>query len=111
LSTNSENYDEEALLKIMHLAKLTVKISKLTFSWNDHSDAAKQAGELMNEIGELSLEITEFNQRMGSNLNKYQQNQIKTGMEQLEKILPYMESKIKPIESLEIVDQTDNSLV
>jgi len=107
----SENFDEEALLKIMHLAKLSVKISRLTFSWNDHSDVAKQAGELMNEVGELFLEITEFNQRMGSNLNKYQQNQIKTGMKQLEKLIPYMENKIKPTESLEIVDKNNNSLV
>jgi hypothetical protein len=32
-------------------------------------------------------------------------------MEELESAIPYMKNKIKPIESLEIVDQPDKSLV
>jgi len=98
---NSENFDEEGLLKNMQLSKLALKISKLTFGWNNHSDPVIDANELMNEVRKLSLEISEYEQRMGSNLNKYQRNQIETGMEELGKLISYMENKIKPTESLE----------
>ena len=42
---------------------------------------------------------------MGSNLSKYQRNQINNAMEDLGKLIPYMKDKIKPYESLEIIDQ------
>ena len=108
---DSENFDEEGILKNMRLSELALKISKLTFGWNNHSSAVKEANELMNEVRKFSLEISEYDQRVGSNLNKIQRNQIVTGMGELEKLIPYMKNKIKPTESLEIVDQTDNSLV
>lgn len=108
---NSENFDEEGLLKIINLSELALNISKLTFGWNNHSDPIKEAHELMREVRKLSLEISEYEQRIGSNLNEYQRNQIESGMEELEKLIPYMKNKIKPTESLEIMDQTDNSLV
>ena len=105
MSTDTENFDEEGLLKNMQLSELALKISKLTFGWNNHSDPVKEAHELMNKVTKLSLEISEYEQRMGSNLNEYQRNQIETGMGELGKLIPYMKNKIKPTESLEIVAQ------
>jgi len=68
---NSENFDEEGLLKNMQLSKLALKISKLTFDWNNHSDPVIDANGLLNEVRKLSLEISEYEQRMGSNLSKW----------------------------------------
>ncbi|GFN41745.1 MAG: hypothetical protein YK1312THETA_1710006 [Marine Group I thaumarchaeote] len=48
---------------------------------------------------------------MGSKLSKYQKNKIFSAIEDLGKLIPYIKNKIKPAEGLEIVDQTDNSLV
>ncbi len=102
---DSDNFDEEGLVKNIQLSELALKISKLTFGWNNNSDPVKEAHELMNNVRKLSLEISEYGQRMGSNLNEYQQNQIETGMEELEKLILYMKNKIKPTERLEIVNQ------
>ena len=41
----------------------------------------------------------------------YQRNKIYNSIDDLGKLIPRMKNKIKPTESLEIVDQTDNSLV
>ena len=41
----------------------------------------------------------------------YQKNKIDNAVEDLGKLIPYLKNKIKPTESLETVDQTDNSLV
>jgi len=65
----------------------------------------------MNEVRKYSIEISEYEQRMGSSLSEYQRNIIYNSMEELEKLIPYMKNKIKPTESLEIGDQKDNSLV
>ena len=107
----SENLDEEGLLKNIQLAELTLKISKLTFGWNNHSNPVKVANELMNEVRKISLELSEYEQRMGSSLSEYQRNTIFNSMEELEIVIPYMKNKIKPTESLETVDQKDDSLV
>ena len=106
----SGNFDEEGLLKNMALSELALKISKLTFGWDNHSEPVKEAHELMNDVRKLSLEISEYEQRMGASLSEYQKNIIYTSMDELEKLIPYMKKKIKPTESL-AVDQTDNSLV
>ncbi len=108
---HSENFDEEALLYEIKLSELALKISKLTFGWNNHSDPVKEANDLMNKVRKLSLEISEYEQRMGSSLSEYQRNTIYNSMEELENAIPYMKNKIKPTESLEIGDQTDKSLV
>lgn len=108
---DSGNFDEEGLLKNIQLSELSLKISKLTFGWNNHTDPVKEAHELMNKVGKLSLEISEYEQRMGSSLGEYQRNIIYNSMEELEKLIPYMKNKIKPTENLEIVDQPDDSLV
>ena len=44
---DSENFDEEGLLKNIQLSELALKISKHTFSWNNQSDPVKKANELM----------------------------------------------------------------
>ncbi len=107
----SGKFDEEGLLKEMEVSELALKISKLTFSWNNHTDPVKVANELMNEVRKISLEISEYEQRMGSSLSEYQRNIIYNSMEELEKLIPYMKNKIKPTESPEIADHTDDSLV
>ncbi len=108
---DSGRLDEEYLLKNIQLSELALKISKLTFGWNNHVDPEKKAQILMNEVRKCSLEISEFEQRMGSSLSEYQRNIIYNSMEELEKAIPYMKNKIKPAESLEIVDQPDKSSV
>ena len=74
-------------------------------------DPEKKAQVLMNEVRKCSLEISEFEQRMGSLFGEYQRNIIYNSMEDLEKLIPYMKNKIKPTESLEIGDQKEKSLV
>jgi len=108
---DSQKIDEEGLLKNMQISELVLKITKLTFGWNNHADPVTNANELMNEVRKLSLEILEYEQRMGSALGEYQRNLIYNSMEELENAVPYMKNKIKPTESLEITDQTDKSLV
>ena len=108
---NSENFDEEGLLKNIKASKLAGEITKLTWNWNNYSEPVKKAHELMKDVGKLFLEISEYDQRMGSKLNAYQRNKIHSSIDILVKLIPYMENKIKPTEGLEIVDKTDNSLV
>ncbi len=108
---DSGKLDEEGLLKNIQLSELALKISKLTFGWNNHTDPVKEADVLMKEVRKYSLEISEYEQRMGSSLSEYQRNIIYNSMEDLEKLIPYMKNKIKPTESLEIKDQSDKSLV
>ncbi len=108
---DSQKVDEEGLLKNMQISELVLKITKLTFGWNNHANPITNANELMNDVRKLSLEIAEYEQRMGSALGEYQRNIIYNSMEELENAIPYMKNKIKPAESLEIADQPDKSLV
>lgn len=52
-------------------------------------------------VRKLSLDISDYDQRLGSNLSEYQRNKIYTSMDELEKLIPYMKNKIKISESLE----------
>ncbi len=108
---NPEPIDEEGLLKVIQLSELSLKISKLTFGWNNHSDPVTEANRCMDEVRKCSLELSEYEHRMGPKLGDLQRAKIYNAMEELEKLIPYMKSKIKPTESLEIADQTDDSLV
>ncbi len=108
MSTNSKNFDEEGLLKVIAATKLTGEVLTLTWNWNNLSDPVKQAHELMEKIQKLFLEIFEYEQRMCSELTKYQINKIDNAIVELRKAIQHMENKIKPPESLEIVDQSDN---
>jgi len=97
----SENFDEECLLKDINCSKLSAAITKLTFSWDNYSNSVEQAHELMNRYRKLSLEILEYEQRMGSKLSEYQKNKLDISMEDLAKVIPYMEKKIVPSAILE----------
>ena len=108
---DSENFDEEALLKVIKAFELSEAIARLNWNWNNYSNPIKDAHELMAKSQGLLLEISEYEQRIGSKLGKYQKNKIDREIEDLGKLIPYIKNKIKPTESLEIVDQTDNSLV
>ena len=57
----------------------------------------------------MSLEISEYEQRMGSSLGEYQRSIIHNSMEEVENLILYMKNKIKPTEI--VVNQTDKSLV
>ncbi|MEK0349774.1 MAG: hypothetical protein QQN55_01320 [Nitrosopumilus sp.] len=97
----SEKFDEECLLKDINCSKLSAAITKLTFSWDNYSNPVEVAHELMNRYRKLSLEILEYEQRMGSKLSKYQRSKLDISMEDLAKVIPYMENKIQPSAILE----------
>ena len=96
-----ENFDEECLLKDINCSKLSASITKLTFSWDSYTNPGEKAHELMNRYRKLSLEILEYEQRMGSTLTEYQKNKLDISMEDLAKVIPYMEKKIVPSAILE----------
>ena len=99
----TEYVDEEGLLKVIKTFELSEEITRLTWNWNNYSDPIKDAHELMGKGQKLFLEITEYEQRMGSKLSKYQRNKIDNAIEDLGKLIPYMKNKIKPYQSLENV--------
>ena len=99
------DFDEEGLLKVIKASKLAGEITKLTWNWNNYSDPVNEANELMIKFQKFFLEISEYEQRMGSKLSEYQKNTTHNAIGNLLKLIPYMENKIKPYESLEnIVD-------
>ncbi len=97
----TENFDEEGLLKVIKTFELSEEITRLNWNWNNYSDPIKEAHELMGKGQKLFLEISEYEQRMGSKLSKYQRNKIDSAVEDLGKLIPYMKNKIKPYQSLE----------
>ncbi len=97
----TEYFDEEGLLKVIKTFELSEEITRLNWSWNDQSDPVKKAHELMDKGQKLFLEISEYEQRMGSKLSKYQRDKIDDAIVDLGKLIPYMKNKIKPYESLE----------
>jgi len=97
----TKNFDEEGLLKVIQISELALKITKVTFKWDNYSAPVKEAQGLMNDVRKLSLEISEYEHRIGSKLSDYQRNVIYNSMEDLEKQIPYMKNKIKHYESLE----------
>jgi len=99
----TENFDEEGLLKVIKTFELSEKITRLNWNWNNYSDPIKEAHELMGMGQKLFLEISEYEQRMGFKLSKYQRNKIDNAVEDLGKLIPYMKNKIKPYQSLENV--------
>jgi len=101
--TMTENFDEEGLLKVIKTFELSEQITRLNWNWNNYSDPIKEAHELMGNGQKLFLEISEYEQRMGSKLSKYQRNKIDNAVEDLGKLIPYMKNKIKPYQSLENV--------
>ncbi len=108
---DSEYYDEEGLLKVIKAFELSEAITRLNWNWNNNSDPIKDAQELISKGQKLFIEISEYEQRLGSKLSKHQKNKIDNSIEDLGKLISYIKNKIRPTESLEIVNQTDNSLV
>ncbi len=99
---DSAYYDEEGLLKVIKTSDLSEEIAKLTWNWDNYSNPVKVAHELMAKRQKLYVEITEYMERMGSNISEYQRNQINNSVDDLGKLIPRMKNKIKPTESLEI---------
>ena len=97
----TEYFDEEGLLKVIKIFELSEEITKLTWNWNNHSDPVRKAHELMDKGQKLFLEISEYEQRMGSKIGMGQRKNIEDAIEDLGKLIPYMKNKIKPYESLE----------
>jgi len=97
----TENFDEEGLLKVIKTFELSEEITRLNWNWDNYSNPVKEAHELMGKGQKLFLEISEYEQRMGSKLSKYQRNKIDNAVEDLGKLIPYMKNKIKPYQSLE----------
>lgn len=94
----SEYFDEEGLLKVIKIFELSTEITKLNWSWNDQSDPVKKAHELMDKGQKLFLEISEYEQRIGSKISMQQRKNIEDAIEDLGKLIPYMKNKIKPYE-------------
>ena len=97
----TEYFDEEGLLKVIKIFELSEEITKLTWNWNNHPDPIKEAHELMDKGQKLFLEISEYEQRIGSKISMGQRKNIEDAIEDLGKLIPYMKNKIKPYESLE----------
>ncbi len=91
---SSENFGEECLLKETDVSELSLKISKLTFGWNNSSEPIKEAHELLEMVRKFALEISEYEHREDSKFNEYQINVIYNSMEDLEKLISYMKNKI-----------------
>jgi len=103
-----DKFDEEGLLKEMEISELSLKISKLTFGWNNYTDPEKESQTLLNRLRKLSLEISDYEHRMGKNLSEYQRNKIYNSMEDLQNLIPYMKNKIISYESSENILNKDN---
>ncbi len=104
-------FDEEGLLKVLKAFELSAAITKLTWNWSNNTDPIKDTHELIAKSQKLFVEISEYDQRLGSKLSENQKNKINNSVEDLEKLMSYIQNKIKPTESLEIIPQTDKSLV
>ncbi|WP_101476705.1 hypothetical protein [Candidatus Nitrosotalea bavarica] len=94
----TEYFDEEGLLKVIKIFELSGEISKLNWGWNNHPEPIRRAHELMNKGQKLYVEISEYEQRIGSKLGMQQKKNIEDAMEEMGKLIPYMKNKIKPTE-------------
>ena len=94
----SEYFDEEGLLKVIKIFELSEEITKLNWSWSNHTDPVKKAHELMHIGQKLFLEISEYEQRIGSKISIQQRKKIEDAIEDLGKLVSYMKNKLKPHE-------------
>ncbi len=85
----------------MEISELALKISKLTYGWENHSEPLTQAYRLMNKAQKISLEVSEYQQRMGKDLTDYQKSLIYNSLDDLEKLIPYLKKKIQASTSIE----------
>ena len=94
----TEYFDEEGLLKVIKIFELSGEITKLNWNWSNRPDPVKTAHELMDKGQKLFLEISEYEQRIGPKINVQQRKNIEDAIEDLGKLIPYMEDKTKPYE-------------
>ncbi|MCE9652887.1 MAG: hypothetical protein K8Q89_07535 [Nitrosarchaeum sp.] len=106
---NSEYFDEEGLLKVIKSFELSEAIARLNWNWDDNPNPIKDAHELISKCQKLFIEISEYEQRVGSKLSVNQKKKIDNAMEDLGKLIIPIKNKIMPSEILS--GQTDNSLV
>ena len=104
IEMDSDYLDEEGLLKVIKAFELSEAITRLNWNWNNYSNPIKDAHELIAMSQKLFIEISEYEQRVGSKLGEYQKNKIHDAIEDLGKVSSYIKNKIKPSEILEIVD-------
>ncbi len=98
---DSDYLDEEGLLKVIKAFELSEAITRLNWNWNNYSNPIKDAHELIAMSQKLFIEISEYEQRVGSKLGEYQKNKIHDAIEDLGKVSSYIKNKIKPSEILE----------
>jgi len=103
---SSENFDEEGLLKDIRASELAGAITTLTWNWDSYPDASNEAHKLLDQVRHLFLEISEYDQRMGSKLTKYQRNQIINSVEDLKKQIPFLKRKIEA--TIAVEEKSDN---
>ncbi len=103
---SSENFDEEGLLKVIQVFELSSNITKLNWNWDNVSDPVREAQQSMLKAQKLLVEISEYEHRCGPKLSNYQKNQIVTAVEDLEKVINYMKTKIKATVNVE--DKSEN---
>jgi len=96
-----DNYDEEGLLKTIRAFEISAQITKLNWNWKNCLDPVKLAHVLVIQSQNLFLEISEYEQRMGSQLSEYQRKEIDKSVDNLVKLIPYIKNKIEPSISLE----------
>jgi len=104
---SSEYFDEEGLLKVIQAFELSEAIARLNWNWNNNSNPIKDAHELISKCQKLFIEISEYQQRIGTKLSMQQKNKIDNAMEDLGKLIPYIKNKIKPSE-IPVGQQRDN---
>ncbi len=103
---SSENFDEEGLLKDIRASELAGAVTTLVWNWDSYPEAADDAHKLMDQVRHLFLEISEYDQRMGSKLTKYQRNQIIDSVEDLKKLIPFLKRKIEA--TIAVEEKFDN---
>lgn len=94
----SEYFDEEGLLKVIKIFELSEEITKLNWGWSNLSEPVKKAHDLMRMGQKLFLEISEYEQRIGSKISIQQRKNIEDAIEDLGKLVSHMKNKIRPHE-------------
>lgn len=97
----TESFDEEGLLKIIKAHEISEEIVKLIWNWNNRPDPIKVTHEIMNKCQKFFLEISEYEQRMGSKLGIYQKDKINEAIVNLGELVSNLKNKITPSNNLQ----------
>ncbi len=93
LNMSSEYFDEEGLLKVVKSFELSEAITKLNWNWNNYANPIKEAHILISTSQKLLVEISEYDQRLGSELSEDQKKKINDSVEELGKLISYVKNK------------------